>query len=78
VATLLRCQEGFRFTELGSYSRMNSTKSPASGAGNVSKPRLMSQVGRVLEVVCGWRSVFLQSERWRYRYGSAYIAAAVT
>jgi len=31
------------FTELGSYSRMNSTKSPASGAGKVSKPRLMSR-----------------------------------
>jgi len=29
------------------YSRINSTKSPASGAGNVSKPTLMSQGGRL-------------------------------
>jgi hypothetical protein len=29
------------------YSRRNSTKSPASGAGNVSEPRLMSKVKRV-------------------------------
>jgi len=29
------------------YSRSNSTKSPASCTGNISEPRLMSQVGRV-------------------------------
>jgi hypothetical protein len=29
------------------YCSSNSTKSPASGAGNVSEPRLMSHVGRV-------------------------------
>ena len=29
---------------LVAYGRINSTKSPASGAGNVSEPRLMSQV----------------------------------
>jgi hypothetical protein len=29
------------------YTRSNLTKSPASGAGNVSEPRLMSQVGSV-------------------------------
>jgi len=34
------------------YSRINSTTSPASGAGNVSEPRLMSNGGRVREVVC--------------------------
>jgi hypothetical protein len=34
------------------YSRINSTTSPASGAGNVSEPRLMSKVGRVRESVC--------------------------
>ena len=28
------------------YSRINSAKCPASDAGNVSEPRLMSQVGR--------------------------------
>jgi hypothetical protein len=33
------------------YSRINSTMSPASGAGNVIEPRLMSNVGRVCEVV---------------------------
>jgi hypothetical protein len=32
-------------------SRISSTKSPASGAGNVSEPRLTSQVGRVREFV---------------------------
>jgi hypothetical protein len=35
------------------YSRINSTKSPVSGGDNVSKPRLMAQVGRVREVACG-------------------------
>jgi len=45
------------FTVLGkrtlkAYSRINSTKSAASGAGNVSVPRLMSEVGRVRELVC--------------------------
>jgi hypothetical protein len=34
------------------YSGINSIKSPASGPGNVSEPRLMSQVGRLREVVC--------------------------
>ena len=33
------------------YSRSNSTKSPASETSNVREPRLMSQVGRVREVV---------------------------
>jgi hypothetical protein len=31
-------------------SRSNSTKSPSSGAGNVSEPRVTAQVGTVLEV----------------------------
>ena len=34
------------------YSRINSTKSPVSGAGNISEPRLIPQDGRVREVVC--------------------------
>ena len=38
----------------------------------------MSQVGAVRKVVCAWISVFLQSERWRCHYWSAYVAAAVT
>jgi len=29
------------------YTKINSTKSPASGAGNVSQPNLMSQVGKM-------------------------------
>jgi hypothetical protein len=36
----------------GCYIRINSTKSPPSGVGNVSEPRLVSQVGRGHEVVC--------------------------
>jgi len=35
-----------------SYSRINSTKCPRSGAGNNSWPELMSQVGRVRKFVC--------------------------
>jgi hypothetical protein len=34
------------------YSRSNSTRSPAPGASYVSEPRLMSQVGRLREVMC--------------------------
>jgi hypothetical protein len=34
------------------YCRITSTKSPASGAGNVSKPRLLSQVWGVRENQC--------------------------
>ena len=55
------------------YSTINFTKSPASGAGNVSETRLMSKVGRVRDI-----SVFLQSELYRYQYWSADVAAAVT
>jgi hypothetical protein len=43
------------------YSRINSTKSPISGAGNVSESRLMSEVGRVREA-CARRSVCLCSQ----------------
>ena len=34
------------------YSRSNSTKRPALGAGNVSEPSLMSQDGIMHEAVC--------------------------
>jgi hypothetical protein len=34
------------------YSGINSTKSPASGAAKISKPRLMSQFEKALEAVC--------------------------
>jgi len=56
VSTLSRLLERFVHTEAAErdpmvrglhsscYSRSNSTKSPASGAGNVSEPSLMSQV----------------------------------
>jgi hypothetical protein len=60
------------------FSRICSIKSPAWGAGNLSEPRLISQVRRVREVVCAYISVFLQSERWRCRYSSAFVDAAVT
>jgi len=60
------CSEGNSISHLGTtkHNRSNYIKSPASGAGNVSEPILMSPVGRVREVVCAWISVFLQSERW--------------
>ena len=46
-------------------SRINCTKSPASGVGKVSEPGLTSQVGR-LRISCTRTSVFLsQSERWK-------------
>jgi len=57
---------------------INSTKSPASGAGNVSESRLMLQVGRLREFVCAYISLFLQSERWRCQYSSVYVLGAVT
>jgi len=57
------------------YSRINSTQSPASGAGDVSK--LMSQAGRLREVVYACISVFLQSEQWQCQYTSAYIVTAI-
>jgi len=50
-----------RFPQDG-YTRINSTKSPASGAGKVSESRLVLQVGRVRGVVCALISVFLSSE----------------
>jgi len=59
------------------YSRINPTKSPASGADNVSEPRLMSQVRRLREVVCAYISVFLQSERWKCHQNTIYVTAAV-
>jgi len=59
------------------YSRSNSTKSPASGA-HLSESRFISQVGTVREVMCEYISVFLQTERWRCQYWSAYVVAVVT
>lgn len=47
------------------YTRINATKPPASGGDKISKPRLMSQLGRVRELVFAFISVFLHSERWR-------------
>jgi hypothetical protein len=60
------------------YSRINNTKSPSSGAGNFSEPRLMSHVGGVREFVCASSRVFLQSEGWRRQYLSAYVVVAIT
>jgi hypothetical protein len=52
------------------YNKINSTKSPASGASNVSDPRLMLQVERV--------HMCVSAERWRCQYLSPYVVAAVT
>ena len=52
------------------YNRINSTKSPVSGACKVSEPRMMSQVKSAQS------RVFLQSERWRRQY-SAYAIAVI-
>jgi len=49
------------FTVLGRYSSINSTKSPVSGAGNVSEPKLMSWVRRVHEFVWAYIGGFRQS-----------------
>ena len=65
------------FTVTNLHGRINSTKSPASSTGKENEPRLTSQVRRVREVVCALISVFLLSERWRFQYWSAYVAAAV-
>jgi hypothetical protein len=43
-------------------SRINSTKSAASGASDVSKPSLMSEAGRMREAMRVYVSVFLYSE----------------
>lgn len=58
------------------YTCINSTKCAASGAGNITEPRLKLQVGKVREVVCAYVRMFLPSERWRCQY-SAYVAAVV-
>ena len=63
--------------KLRHYIRINFTKSPDKDTGNICEPRMMSQVGRVREVVCAQISVFLQSERWRCQYLSAYVATAI-
>jgi len=43
-------------------SRVNSTKSPESGVGSVSNPKLMSHVERVRKVLCAYVIVIVQSE----------------
>ena len=65
-----------RCFKLFMYSRSKSTKSPSSGASNVSDPWLMSQVERVKWSCVRVRiNVFLQPERLRCRYSSAYATA---
>ena len=59
---------------LAKYSRIYSTKSPASGASSVSEPRLMSQVGRVREVVRACVYVIRAVEA---QYSSADVVAEV-
>jgi hypothetical protein len=60
------------------YNRINSTRSPAAGAGNVSESRLMSHVSRVREIMYPYICIFLQSEQWMCQYSSVYVAATVT
>jgi len=61
---LLMCKDQPRGETLSfksiNYRRTDSMKSPASGAGKVSKTRLMSQVGNVCEV-CARKAVCLCS-----------------
>jgi hypothetical protein len=58
------CIEGVDKSKYHLYSRINYTKSPAAGAGNVSESRL-SYVGRVREFVCPYICIFLLPEQWR-------------
>jgi hypothetical protein len=69
-------EESLKTIKAVEYSGINSTKSPASVAGKVSEPRLMSQFERELEALCV--GVFLQSRRRMCQYSSAYIVAAIT
>ena len=41
-----------QFIYPGKYIKISSIRFPASGAGNISEPRLIPYVGRVREVVC--------------------------
>lgn len=59
------------------YSRINSTKRPASGAVKFIEPRLTSEVGLVRECICAYISVFLQLEWSGCRYSPAYVAAEI-
>jgi len=36
------------------YSTIFSTESPAAGAGEISKHRLMKQMGRLRDIACAW------------------------
>ena len=60
-----------------SYSRINCTNSPASGVGNIASLGWRRKSGDCAKS-CARRSVFLQSERWRCKYWSAYVVAVVT
>jgi len=42
------------------YSTIFSTKSPASGGGEISKHRLMKQIGKWRDIVWAWISAFLK------------------
>ena len=60
------------------YSRSNFIKCPASGAGKVRQPGLMSQVGRVAMSRARKSVCSCTQSGWSYQYGSACVAAAVT
>jgi len=50
---------------------------PESGLDNNSVPTMISYIETMGEDVCGYISVFLQSERWMCQYWSADVAAAI-
>ena len=59
---LLDFTNGLCAIKLSSYRRINSTKSPAAGAGNGIEPTLMQQARRVREVVCAYINQCVQSK----------------
>lgn len=58
----------FRSWNCESYGSSISTQTLAAGIARVNKPMLMSQVGKVCEVVCMHIRVFLKSGWWRCQY----------
>ena len=48
-----------------------------SGADSIRVFRMISKIESMGEDVCGYISVFLQSERWMCQYWSADVAAAI-
>jgi hypothetical protein len=49
---IAECLVAYRENPYFFYSRINSTNSPALSAGKLSEPKLMSNVGRMRELMC--------------------------